>query len=102
MSTTVSRSDPVPIPQVNNNMPFSYKEIVKQLTAQAPQPYGAIPPLMKKKPKKKKKQPQPQRRRPVRRMSHVENWVAVDSKESLPMKKSWYIHHLRTFCLLIF
>ncbi|KAI8333665.1 hypothetical protein BC941DRAFT_434142 [Chlamydoabsidia padenii] len=79
MSTTISRSIPVPIPCANDTI--TYKEIIRNLTANAPQPYGAIPPLMKKKkPKTKKKRPQP----PVRRMSHVENWVAVDSKESIP------------------
>ncbi|KAI8081676.1 uncharacterized protein BX664DRAFT_302546 [Halteromyces radiatus] len=85
MSTTFSRSDPVPIPNANNTVSFSYKEIVRNLTANAPQPYGAIPPLMKKKRKQKKKsQVQRQQQQALRRMSHVENWVAVDSKESLP------------------
>ncbi|KAI8075121.1 hypothetical protein BC940DRAFT_324280 [Gongronella butleri] len=74
-TTTVSRSEPVPIPPVNSQS-YSYREMVKQLTAQAPQPYGAIPPMKRKKKKRS--------RQAVRRMSHVENWVAVDSKESLP------------------
>ncbi|SAM02691.1 hypothetical protein [Absidia glauca] len=89
MSATVSRSDPVPIPNVNDAISYSYKEIVRNLTANAPQPYGAIPPLMKKHKSKKKrhsrqKQQQKQQKQAVRRMSHVENWVAVDSKESIP------------------
>ncbi|KAI9019590.1 hypothetical protein CLU79DRAFT_704574 [Phycomyces nitens] len=57
--------------------PSSYKEIIKQLAAELPKPYGAIPPLMKKRRKKKN-------REPMRRMSHVEDWIVVDSKESLP------------------
>ncbi|ORZ10542.1 hypothetical protein BCR42DRAFT_454573 [Absidia repens] len=80
---TVSRSEPVPIPNTSDPASFSYKEIVRNLTANAPQPYGAIPPLMKKRKQKKKKR-QSQQSQAVRRMSHVENWVAVDSKESLP------------------
>ncbi|CAO3580717.1 unnamed protein product [Absidia cylindrospora] len=80
---TVSRSEPVPIPNTSNPASFSYKEIVRNLTANAPQPYGAIPPLMKKRKQKKKKR-QSQQPQAVRRMSHVENWIAVDSKESLP------------------
>lgn len=111
MSTTLSfspfHSDPVTIPNSNttniNTMndtdeEQTYKEMIKQLAAQAPEPYGAIPPLLKKKKKKKKKQKQQQqkeegdnnkerkknRKVPIRRMSHVENWIAVDSKESIP------------------
>ncbi|KAI8365332.1 uncharacterized protein BYT42DRAFT_589567 [Radiomyces spectabilis] len=90
MSTTLSftQSDPVPIPHASDQ--FSYKELIKQLASQAPTPYGAIPPLLKKRKARKKKQLEAQlknaskQRTPVRRMSHVENWVAVDSKESLP------------------
>ncbi|KAL0082196.1 hypothetical protein F4703DRAFT_1739570 [Phycomyces blakesleeanus] len=58
--------------------PSSYKEIIKQLAAELPKPYGAIPPLMKKRRKKKN------REQTMRRMSHVEDWIVVDSKESLP------------------
>ncbi|OBZ90076.1 hypothetical protein A0J61_01874 [Choanephora cucurbitarum] len=53
----------------------SYKDIIKQLAAQAPEPYGAIPPREKQKKNKKKKRPT---------LDHMENWIAVDSKESLP------------------
>lgn len=47
----------------------------------------------KKKPKKDKESPptskaasatSPERAKPMRRMSHVEDWIVVDSKESLP------------------
>ncbi|KAG2178279.1 hypothetical protein INT44_001429 [Umbelopsis vinacea] len=99
----------------------SYRELVKQITSQAPKPYGAIPPLIGRHKRKKRKKDdaippltttdhntpseEPQRAvvairvndqeaptsprkpplpRPMRSMSHVENWVAVDSKESLP------------------
>lgn len=80
-------SDAITIPNSNNNNESnnntdeeqSYKDMIKQLAAQAPEPYGAIPPLLKKKKKR-----QPKRKLPIRRMSHVENWVAVDSKESIP------------------
>ncbi|KAG2185702.1 hypothetical protein INT43_002137 [Umbelopsis isabellina] len=89
----------------------SYRELVKQMTAQAPKPYGAIPPLIGRNKRKKKQKDEttvsnnhtPEDIRAVatrmanqneqnaahkpplmRSMSHVENWVAVDSKESLP------------------
>ncbi|KAG1437526.1 hypothetical protein G6F56_013062 [Rhizopus delemar] len=52
--------------------PKNYKETIKQLVAQtAIKPYGNIPPLK-------------QRKRETRRMSHVEDWILVDSKEYLP------------------
>ncbi|KAI9283266.1 hypothetical protein BY458DRAFT_422909, partial [Sporodiniella umbellata] len=83
MSTTLSaftRSDPVSIPQSNQTThnEQSYKDMIKQLAAQAPEPYGAIPPLKRKQKKSKPKEPV------IRRLSHVENWLAVDSKESIP------------------
>lgn len=87
MSTTLSfppfHSDPVTIPTTDNNCneEQSYKDMIKQLAAQAPEPYGAIPPLLKKKKRKRKTD---KRKLPIRRMSHVENWIAVDSKESIP------------------
>lgn len=101
----------------------SYRELVKQITSQAPKPYGAIPPLIGRHKRKKRKKDdaitsltatdnntsrsseeplkamvairindqetptsprKPPLPRPMRSMSHVENWVAVDSKESLP------------------
>jgi hypothetical protein len=76
----------------------SYPEIIRELASKAPKPYGTIPPRRRKR-----------RRRSVpfaettisrtmdrcissplppirlqRRMSHVEDWVKVDSKETLP------------------
>ncbi|KAI9266668.1 hypothetical protein BDA99DRAFT_558720 [Phascolomyces articulosus] len=100
---------------MSEEQPSSYKEIIKQLAAQAPKPYGDIPPLLKKRRKKssgrhqkelgtqrtssRQKQhrrqrqqqqqqsstpPDPEQQKPMRRMSHVEDWIVVDSKESLP------------------
>ena len=87
MSTTLSfppfHSDPVSIPNANStDDEQAYKDMIKQLAAQAPEPYGAIPPLIRK--KKKSKRKNKKKKVPIRRMSHVENWVAVDSKESIP------------------
>ncbi|KAI9491954.1 hypothetical protein BDB00DRAFT_830431 [Zychaea mexicana] len=122
---SASRSEPFPFPDMmGEEQPSPFKEIIKQLAAQAPKPYGAIPPLLKKRRKKssgrherelgtqktsqqrrqerqrrqqqaeEKEQPQPQQKssatpdpeqqKPMRRMSHVEDWIVVDSKESLP------------------
>ncbi|KAI9309597.1 hypothetical protein BJ944DRAFT_258267, partial [Cunninghamella echinulata] len=72
----------------HDGMTLSYKKIIKQMAAQAPKAYGEIPPLTKKKKKKKSNHSLPVHQHPPspisRRMSHVENWVVVDSKESLP------------------
>lgn len=79
--SSFTRSDPVSIPksnQTSTNNEQSYKDMIKQLAAQAPEPYGAIPPLKRKQKKKRPKEPV------IRRLSHVENWLAVDSKESIP------------------
>lgn len=86
MSTALSfsQTDPVSIPNKNNDDEQAYKDMIKQLAAQAPEPYGAIPPLTKRKDKKKKKKKSKDKKTPIRRMSHVENWLAVDSKESIP------------------
>lgn len=76
-------SKPIAIPgQLDNTI--SYREIIKQLAAQqTTKPYGDIPPLLNS--KKKKKRPKSARKQePMRRMSHVEDWIVVDSKESLP------------------
>jgi hypothetical protein len=74
------------------------------MAAQAPKVYGEIPPMAKKrnKTKKKKKKPVVTMATTIkttavtttaptnfpsptsRRMSHVEDWIVVDSKESLP------------------
>ena len=64
-----------PISTMTDGKNTSYKDIIKQLAAQAPEPYGAIPPREKQKKNKKKKRPT---------LDHMENWIAVDSKESLP------------------
>ncbi|KAH8551643.1 hypothetical protein BGW37DRAFT_307469 [Umbelopsis sp. PMI_123] len=127
----------------------SYRELVKQITSQAPKPYGAIPPLIGRHKRKKRKkedsiaapptatdknippsgeqpvktvatritgQDKPTSPRkatlpPMRSMSHVENWVAVDSKESLPDEEElvsnviqggvwayWFISSLKLRC----
>ncbi|KAI9318577.1 hypothetical protein BX666DRAFT_1514788 [Dichotomocladium elegans] len=129
---STSRSEPFPIATMGDDdqQQASYKELIRQLAAQAPKPYGAIPPLLKKRKKKNAKHqrsssssekskspttraartpplppppplpllpqlqeqdaPSPsrtsseQQRKPMRRMSHVEDWIVVDSKESLP------------------
>ena len=81
-------SNPITIPgQMDTEL--SYREIIKQLAAQTTtKPYGDIPPMLSKRKKKrvrKEKQPIPsERAKPFRRMSHVEDWIQVDSKESLP------------------
>lgn len=75
-----SNIEPVAIPEEANEEQI-YNDMIKQLAAKAPEPYGAIPPLIKKKRKQRKKK---QTQEPVRRMSHVENWLAVDSRESIP------------------
>lgn len=87
-------SNPITIPgQIDNQL--SYKDIIKQLAAQqTTKPYGDIPRLSSK--RNKKKRPKSSRKesnedipstsppKPLRRMSHVEDWIVVDSKESLP------------------
>lgn len=82
-------SKPIAIPgQIDNTV--SYREIIKQLAAQqTTKPYGDIPPLLnkrnkKKRPKSSRKQGTDEPEKPMRRMSHVEDWIQVDSKESLP------------------
>lgn len=87
MPTLVSMSTkPIAIPE---SLPteLSYKERIKILAAKTTtKPYGDIPPMMskqkKKKPKNKKRIETPVKE--MRRMSHVEDWITVDSKESLP------------------
>ncbi|KAI8342559.1 hypothetical protein BC941DRAFT_413122 [Chlamydoabsidia padenii] len=82
----------------HDTISLSYKKIIKHMAAQAPKVYGEIPPLTKKQNKKKKKKDvhtEPNTTKPTtaptsfsaptsRRMSHVEDWIVVDSKESLP------------------
>jgi hypothetical protein len=46
-------------------------------------PYGDIPPMLNKKRNNKKTRRQKLNNN-QRRMSHVEDWIKVDSKESLP------------------
>ncbi|KAI8877382.1 hypothetical protein K501DRAFT_230325 [Backusella circina FSU 941] len=94
-------SKPIAIPQTNSNNPnttttsssSSYKEIIKQLAAQtATKPYGDIPPMLKKKRKKREI-----RSKLIRRMSHVEDWIQVDSKESLPDEEELVQSPFRNF-----
>lgn len=75
-----------------------YPDFVRELTSKAPTPYGTIPPRRRKKRRKstiseESSSPgqaqdaspdEPSILRIQRRMSHVEDWVKVDSKESLP------------------
>jgi len=103
MSTALSfsQTDPVSIPNnsksSNDDDEQAYKDMIKQLAAQAPEPYGAIPPLSRRKDKdkskrKKKKKRSKDKKTPIRRMSHVENWLAVDSKESIPDEEDLVRH----------
>ncbi|KAI7875226.1 hypothetical protein K492DRAFT_232295 [Lichtheimia hyalospora FSU 10163] len=104
---SISQNEPFPMSTMTDGQPPpSYKEIIKQLAAQAPKPYGAIPPLLKKRKKKSSKhrsrrkspdpEQQPQQLKPMRRMSHVEDWIVVDSKESLPDEEE-LTHPFSTF-----
>ncbi|KAG2212057.1 hypothetical protein INT46_009431 [Mucor plumbeus] len=92
-------SKPITIPGQQLENEISYREIIKQLAQTTTKPYGDIPPLMKSKKKKKSKKDKEspptskptstasstdERSKPMRRMSHVEDWIVVDSKESLP------------------
>lgn len=98
-TTLMLPSKPITIPGQQLENEISYREIIKQLAQTTTKPYGDIPPLMKskkkKKPKKDKDSPPTskptsttsstaERSKPMRRMSHVEDWIVVDSKESLP------------------
>lgn len=87
-------------PNTHDTISMSYKKIIKQMAAQAPKVYGEIPPMAKKRSKTKKKKTKPAITMATatkttavttnfptptsRRMSHVEDWIVVDSKESLP------------------
>lgn len=76
----------------------SYPDFVRELASQAPRPYGTIPPRRRRKRRKsaiseESSSPgqaqgaspdEPSVLRIQRRMSHVEDWIKVDSKESLP------------------
>ncbi|KAJ8658507.1 hypothetical protein O0I10_005860 [Lichtheimia ornata] len=105
---SISQNEPFPMSTMTDGQqPTSYKEIIKQLAAQAPKPYGAIPPLLKKRKKKSSKhrsrrkspdpEDEPQQLKPtMRRMSHVEDWIVVDSKESLPDEEE-LTHPFSTF-----
>lgn len=100
-------SNPITIPgQIDNQL--SYKDIIKQLAAQqTTKPYGDIPRLSSK--RNKKKRPKSSRKesnedipstsppKPIRRMSHVEDWIVVDSKESLPDEEELVQSPLRNF-----
>ncbi|KAL0079178.1 hypothetical protein J3Q64DRAFT_1764354 [Phycomyces blakesleeanus] len=74
---------------------FAYKTMIRQLAAQSPQPYGEIPPLLKTKKKKTKKKKT--KKSTVQDFSHVENWIAVDSKESLPDEEDLEVFRFSNF-----
>ncbi|KAL0146340.1 hypothetical protein V8B55DRAFT_1431844 [Mucor lusitanicus] len=67
MSTALSfsQTDPVSIPSNSNNDDDekAYKDMIKQLAAQAPEPYGAIPPLTRRKDKDRASERRQKRRR---------------------------------------
>ncbi|KAI8881974.1 hypothetical protein K501DRAFT_252275 [Backusella circina FSU 941] len=64
---------------------LSYKVVIRQLAAQTQmKPYGDIPPMLNKKRNDNKKSRRQKLNNNQRRMSHVEDWIKVDSKESLP------------------
>ncbi|KAI8346772.1 hypothetical protein BD560DRAFT_411253 [Blakeslea trispora] len=96
-------SNPITIPgQMDTEL--SYREIIKQLAAQTTtKPYGDIPPMLSKRKKKRvRKEKQPEeipatRSKPIRRMSHVEDWIKVDSKESLPDEEELVQSPFRNF-----
>ncbi|KAI7873472.1 uncharacterized protein EV154DRAFT_528103 [Mucor mucedo] len=91
-------SKPIAIPgQLDNTI--SYREIIKQLAAQqTTKPYGDIPPMLSKRHKKKRpKSSRKEQQEPMRRMSHVEDWIVVDSKESLPDEEELVQSPLRNF-----
>ncbi|KAI8647494.1 hypothetical protein BD408DRAFT_334861 [Parasitella parasitica] len=88
-------SKPIAIPGQTLDNEMSYREIIKQLAQTTAKPYGDIPPMMKTKKKKRSKKDKAgsptskpasptSSSKPIRRMSHVEDWIVVDSKESLP------------------
>lgn len=96
-TTLMLPSKPITIPGQPLENEMSYREIIKQLAQTTAKPYGDIPPMMKSKKKKKPKKDKEnsptskststassERAKPMRRMSHVEDWIVVDSKESLP------------------
>lgn len=83
-TTTTTTTEPISIPAPLKSE-LSYREIIKQLAAQTTtKPYGDIPPMPSKKKKKKQKKEKAEPIKPMRRMSHVEDWIEIDSKESLP------------------
>lgn len=86
-TTTTTTTEPISIPGPIKSE-VSYREIIKQLAAQTTtKPYGDIPPMLNKRKKKKQKKDKVETvapSKPMRRMSHVEDWVEIDSKESLP------------------
>ncbi|KAI7906017.1 uncharacterized protein BX663DRAFT_498518 [Cokeromyces recurvatus] len=94
----LSTSKPVAIPSQTENETISYREIIKQLAAQiTTKPYGDIPPPMFKKKKRTKKEKVTDSRKVMRRMSHVEDWIVVDSKESLPDEEELVQSPIRNF-----
>ncbi|KAF1803202.1 hypothetical protein V8B55DRAFT_1503436 [Mucor lusitanicus] len=109
-TTLMLPSKPITIPGQPLETEMSYREIIKQLAQTTAKPYGDIPPMMKskkkKKPKKDKESPptskatstaSSDRAKPMRRMSHVEDWIVVDSKESLPDEEELVQSPFRNF-----
>ncbi|KAG1080820.1 hypothetical protein G6F42_023195 [Rhizopus arrhizus] len=103
-------SKPITIPGQPLENEMSYREIIKQLAQTTAKPYGDIPPMMKSKKKKKPKKDKEnsptskststassERAKPMRRMSHVEDWIVVDSKESLPDEEELVQSPFRNF-----
>lgn len=103
-TTLMLPSKPITIPGQQLENEVSYREIIKQLAQTTAKPYGDIPPMMKSKKKKKPKKEKEslpsstastsERTKPMRRMSHVEDWIVVDSKESLPDEEELVIFFL--------
>ncbi|KAI9478347.1 MAG: hypothetical protein EXX96DRAFT_570482 [Benjaminiella poitrasii] len=99
MVTMLPASKPITIPGQMDNQAISYREMIRQLAAQTTtKPYGDIPPPMfKKKKRANKKEKTNDSRKLMRRMSHVEDWIVVDSKESLPDEEELVQSPFRNF-----
>ncbi|CEP07678.1 hypothetical protein [Parasitella parasitica] len=107
-TTLMLPSKPIAIPGQALENEMSYREIIKQLAQTTAKPYGDIPPMMKTKKKKRSKKDKvdlptskpsspTSSSKPMRRMSHVEDWIVVDSKESLPDEEELVQSPFRNF-----
>ncbi|KAI8063707.1 uncharacterized protein B0P05DRAFT_555378 [Gilbertella persicaria] len=85
MVTMLPVSKPITIPG-QTDTELSYREIIKQLAAQTTT-----------KPYEKQGITAESRSKPMRRMSHVEDWIQVDSKESLPDEEELVQSPFRNF-----